>query len=61
MQSRNPTQAAEKLFFEGVILSAAKDLLFARVESKADPSVAHPNMRNYGARRGPRKTGAASG
>jgi hypothetical protein len=45
----------KKLFFEGVILSAAgvpgngafavagveaKDLLFARVESKADPSVA---------------------
>jgi hypothetical protein len=33
-------QAAEKLLFEGVILSAAKDLLFAPVESKADPSVA---------------------
>jgi hypothetical protein len=33
-------QAAEKLFFEGVILSAAKDLLFVRVESEADPSVA---------------------
>jgi hypothetical protein len=26
--------------FRGVILSAAKDLLFARAENKADPSVA---------------------
>jgi hypothetical protein len=33
-------QAAAKLFFEGVILSEAKDLLFARAGSKADPSVA---------------------
>jgi hypothetical protein len=33
-------QAAEKLFSEGVILSEAKDLLFARTESKADPSAA---------------------
>jgi hypothetical protein len=38
-------QAAEKLFFEGVILSAAKDLLFTRAENKADPSVAQ-NRRN---------------
>jgi hypothetical protein len=30
-------QAAEKLL-SGVILSRAKDLLFARAESKADPS-----------------------
>jgi hypothetical protein len=28
-------QAAEKLFSEGVILSEAKDLLFARAENKA--------------------------
>jgi hypothetical protein len=47
--------------FWGVILSEAKDLLFARIESKADPSVAHPDMRNYGACRGPRKIGATSG
>jgi hypothetical protein len=32
---------AKKLFFEGVILSVAKDLLFVSVESTADPSVAH--------------------
>jgi hypothetical protein len=54
-------QAAEKLFSEGVILSRAKDLLFACPESKADPSDAHPNMRKYGACRGPRKIGATSG
>jgi hypothetical protein len=56
-------RAAEKFSFEGVILSAAgvpgngafavagveaKDLLFARVRSKADPSVAH-NRRVAGA------------
>jgi hypothetical protein len=58
---RSSSTLLKKLFFEGVILSAAKDLLFLRIESKADPSVAHPNMRNYGACRGPRKTGAASG
>ena len=34
------SQAAGKLFSEGVILSAAKDLLFARAEIKADPSIA---------------------
>jgi hypothetical protein len=39
-------QAAEKLPSEGVILSVAKDLLFASVASKADPK---------------RKTGATSG
>jgi hypothetical protein len=33
-------QAAEKLFSEGVILSGAKDLLFAHAENKADPSIA---------------------
>jgi hypothetical protein len=33
------------LFSKGVILSAAKDLLFARAENKADPSVAQ-NWRN---------------
>ena len=33
--------AAEKLLFEGVILSEAKDLLFAFAEKKADPSIAH--------------------
>jgi hypothetical protein len=33
-------QAAEKLVLRGVILSAAKDLLFARAKNKADPSVA---------------------
>jgi hypothetical protein len=32
--------AAEKRFSEGVILSVAKDLLFARAKNKADPSVA---------------------
>jgi hypothetical protein len=31
-------QAAEKTTLRGVILSKAKDLLFVRVESKADPS-----------------------
>jgi hypothetical protein len=46
---------------ENSFLSVAKDLLFARLESKADTSVAHPNMRNYGPCRGSRKTGAASG
>jgi hypothetical protein len=34
---RRLRQVAEKLFFEGVILSEAKDLLSARAESKADP------------------------
>jgi hypothetical protein len=29
-----PQQAAEKLFSEGVILSAAKDLLFAHLKAK---------------------------
>jgi hypothetical protein len=53
--------AAEKLFSKGVILSGAKDLLFPRAESKANPSDAHPNMRNYGACREPRKIGATSG
>jgi hypothetical protein len=33
----SPGEAAKKLFSEGVILSAAKDLLSARAESKADP------------------------
>jgi hypothetical protein len=33
-------QAAEQLFSEGVILSEAKDLLFARARNKADPSLA---------------------
>jgi hypothetical protein len=32
--------AAEKRFSEGVILSEAKDLLFARAGNKADPSLA---------------------
>jgi hypothetical protein len=50
----------KKLCFERVILSVAKDMRFARLESKADPSVAHPNMRNYGPCWEPRKTGAAS-
>jgi hypothetical protein len=34
-----------KTVFRGVILSVAKDLLFARAENKADPSVAQ-NQRN---------------
>jgi hypothetical protein len=38
-------EAAEKLSFEGVILSAAKDLLFAHVASKADPSLAQGRRR----------------
>jgi hypothetical protein len=33
-------QGAEESFFEGVILNAVKDLLFALFEGKADPSVA---------------------
>jgi len=33
-------EAAEKLLSECVILSKAKDLLFARAEEKADPSIA---------------------
>jgi hypothetical protein len=33
-------EAAEKLLAECVILSKAKDLLFARAEEKADPSIA---------------------
>jgi len=33
-------QAAEELLSEGVILSVAKDLLFASIASKADPSAA---------------------
>jgi hypothetical protein len=36
---KSPYQGTEKLFPKGVILSVAKDLLFASVESKADPSV----------------------
>jgi hypothetical protein len=39
------SQSAERLFFDSVILSAAKDLLFVRVAGKADPSVAQ-NRRN---------------
>jgi hypothetical protein len=35
-----------KLFSKGVILSEAKDLLFARAENKADPSVARPTCAN---------------
>jgi hypothetical protein len=37
---RRGSKAAEKLSFEGVILSAAKDLLFAHVASTTDPSLA---------------------
>jgi hypothetical protein len=35
----------KRVIFEGVILSEAKDLLFACAENKADPSVAQ-NRRN---------------
>jgi hypothetical protein len=40
LKSKLTWQTTEKLSFESVILSAAKDLLFARVASKADPSLA---------------------
>jgi hypothetical protein len=33
-------QAVERLSLDGVILSTAKDLLFARIVSEADPSIA---------------------
>ena len=55
------TSRLPKRLFLGVILSVAKDLLFARAENKADPSVASPNEPTTGSSGTPRKTGATSG
>jgi hypothetical protein len=47
VRSSSASEAVEKPLSEGVILSAAKDLLFVLAEKKTDPSIA--------------QTGAASG
>jgi hypothetical protein len=48
-------------FSEGVILSAAKDLLFVHAEDKADLSIARLNKPTTGLPGTPRKIGAIEG